>query len=280
MAGLGLVDRTAVVARSAGLDEFLSGHKPPPGRNAVSPLVVFDVRGNRGGDSIYAERLAHTLWGDQVIRANEPYRGDEICRVSALNRRFFADSLKEFNEKHEATEYVAPFTQLVKVMDAAQSRGIPLVTIHHPPPDRPNLTPTNLMKGTVVVLTDYVCNSACLYVLDLYLRLPNVIQAGVTTSADTIFMEVGTQTLPSGSAMVSFGHKAWVTRPRGSNVSYAPASAFTYVGDLGDDAAVRLWLAGLPLRCANSSTTMPSELIECNGEDGSSPHDPHPFTED
>jgi hypothetical protein len=109
------------------------------------------------------------------------------------------------------------------------------------------------MTGTVVVLTDYVCNSACLYMLDLYLRLPNSIQAGVTTSADTIFMEVGTQILPSEKGQVSFGHKAWTARPRSSNVPYMPSSAFTYSGDLGDDAAVRAWLGGLQLICTCSS---------------------------
>jgi hypothetical protein len=109
------------------------------------------------------------------------------------------------------------------------------------------------MKGTVVVLTDYICNSACLYMLDLYLRLPSVIQVGVPTSADTIFMEVGTQMLPSGKALVSFGHKAWIARPRGSNVAYTPAPALTYSGDLGNDADLREWLERLPLIPAHPS---------------------------
>ncbi len=216
-----------------------------------APVVVFDVRGDKGGDSVYAERLANMLWGQEMVQAYEPYRGDEVYRVSPLNRRFFADSLDEFAAKHEVNEYTVPFTELVKKMDAALAQGMPLVTMHNAPPERPDLTPVNPMKGTVVLLTDYVCNSACLYMLDLYLRFPNTLQAGVTTTADTIFMEVGREALPSGKARVSFGHKAWITRPRGTNVPYTPAAAFTYLGDLGDDQALHRWLSQLsPIACA------------------------------
>jgi len=83
----------------------------------------------------------------------------------------------------------------------------------NPPPKRPDKTPSKPMRGRVVVLTDYWCNSACLYMLDVYLRLPNLIHAGVPTNADTIFMEVGTAGPPSGKAAVTFGHKARISDP-------------------------------------------------------------------
>ena len=217
-----------------------------------APLVVVDVRGNSGGDSTYPDRLAKILWGEEFVQVFTPYQGNEIYRVSPLNRKFFVDSLQEFKEKHEVNEYVGPFSELVSKMDSAASSATPLVVMRNAVPKRPPLRPPNPMKGSVVLLTDYACNSACLDMMDLYIRLPNTLQAGTITTADTIFMEVTRIDLPSGKAGLSFGHKAWIARRRGSNVPYKPLPAYTYSGDLGDDQAMRRWAAGLQLARASS----------------------------
>jgi hypothetical protein len=100
------------------------------------------------------------------------------------------------------------------------------------------------MRGRVVILTDYACASACLEFMDQAMAMPGVIQAGTTTSADTIFMELTeVRELPSGLSWFNFPHKAWVKRPRGSNIPYVPSERFTWTGDLNDEAGLRQWLA-------------------------------------
>ena len=170
-----------------------------------------------------------------MVKAYAPENGDEIYRVSEVNRKFFSDALQHFAESHEVNEYVSVFTELVSKMDAALAAGQPLVVIHNPQPPRTRTRPSDPMKGRVVLLTDYVCNSACLDMMDLYRRFPHTVQAGVCTFADTIFMEVSRIDLPSGNAALTFGHKAWTRRLRGSNVVYRPSPEYTYGGDLGND---------------------------------------------
>jgi hypothetical protein len=99
------------------------------------------------------------------------------------------------------------------------------------------------MRARVIVLTDERCFSACLDLMDLFMAMPNVAQAGQPTGADTIFMDNYGAVLPSGRIALTFGVKAWLDRPRGSNVSYSPAAEWLFTGDLGDDNAWRTWLA-------------------------------------
>jgi hypothetical protein len=80
--------------------------------------------------------------------------------------------------------------------------------------------------------------------MDVAMAMPSVIQAGTVTSADTIFMELTEADLPSGLSQLAFGHKAWIKRPRGSNVPYTPAARFTWKGEPTDEAGMRSWLTG------------------------------------
>jgi hypothetical protein len=109
-------------------------------------------------------------------------------------------------------------------------------------PVRPASAPANPVKGRVILLTDGACTSACLDAMDLFLAMPGTVQAGTKTSADTIFMDISHVDLPSGIFTILYGHKAWVKRPRGSNVPYVPAPRWTYRGDLQDDAGWKSWL--------------------------------------
>lgn len=214
----------------------------------AAPYVVIDVRGNHGGDSAYPEHLATMLWGDAVVQWYAPGDGDELYRVSAANRAFFVDVLKQFSapnaDQVEAAEYTEQFSKLVTKMDAAAAAGENLVVMHHTRTAHSTAPPADPMKARMVVLlTDYTCNSACLDMMDMYRALPRTVQAGTSTYADTIFMEETRIPLPSGNAVLSFGHKALVQRPRRSNQPYRPTAGYTYQGDLGDDAAVRTWVA-------------------------------------
>jgi hypothetical protein len=62
------------------------------------------------------------------------------------------------------------------------------------------------------------------------------------TNADTIFMEADRFPVPSGMLLLDVPHKAWVQRPRGSNVTYLPRPALRYGGDPLDEQALRAWL--------------------------------------
>jgi Peptidase family S41 len=207
-------------------------------------VVVIDVRGNRGGDSDYGDRFARLFWGDALVDARKPSLGPTVWRATKLNRDAWATLVDKMSkDANEPAAVKAEIQAILSRYDQALARGDGTFEIgDNAPPKRP-LSGLDPVRGRVVVLTDYACVSACLDLMDEVTAMPNVVQAGTVTSADTIFMEL-TQVpkLPSGLASFAFGHKAWIRRPRGSNIPYTPSPRLTWTGALNDDEGLYTWL--------------------------------------
>lgn len=207
--------------------------------------VVIDLRGNGGGSSRYAEKLARTMWGEGVVDAHEPDLGPTLWRATRTNRDFWAKLVAGVEgDPHHVTDELGELKSILSDYDKALAAGQPTFLRAGDSPVRPP-SPPSPMKGRVILLTDQACTSACLDLMDIFTSLPGTVQAGTVTSADTIFMELTRiDALPSGFSSLGFGHKAWVARPRSSNQPYRPATAWTWTGDPMDEAGLRAWLAG------------------------------------
>lgn len=208
--------------------------------------VVIDLRGNGGGSSTHAYDLAAKLWGQDWVDARQPSWGPEVWRASPINLDNARHVRDELVKDGLSGNDLADYDKMIASMDAAIKAGKPTVT-DNDGPDATHADPAvNPMKGKVILLTDSNCFSACLDLMDLFMRLPNTVQAGSPTGADTIFMELTPNVkLPSGLGAISFGHKAWVKRIRGSNVAYTPAPERTWTGEPDDEAGLRAWLGTL-----------------------------------
>ena len=90
-----------------------------------------------------------------------------------------------------------------------------------------------------MLVTDEHCASACLDFADLVRSVPNAVHAGATTSADTRYMDIAVEPLPSG-AKLALPVKVWRHRPRGDNEPLHPH--FPFDGDITDTATVRAWV--------------------------------------
>ncbi len=75
--------------------------------------------------------------------------------------------------------------------------------------------------GKVAVVTDSGCVSACLDFVDLVKQVPHSVQLGKTTGSDTVYIDTGSATLPSGNHMV-LPLKVWRNRLRANNEAYVP----------------------------------------------------------
>jgi hypothetical protein len=209
----------------------------------ASETIIVDLRGNNGGSSGYGDKLARLLWGEDLVNAREPDLGPTLWRASKVNRDYWAGVEKRLAGKPLYESEMPEVRQILAKFHAAIAAGQPSFEMPNPPPVRPAKTPGNPLRARVVLLTDHACVSACLDLMDEFLPMPNVVQAGTTTWADTIFMELTTvDALPSGMSGLAFGHKAWVKRPRGSNVPYTPTPRLTWRGDPADDAGLKTWL--------------------------------------
>ena len=84
------------------------------------------------------------------------------------------------------------------------------------------------------------CASACLDAIDLLTQFENVTLVGMPTAADTDYLELRSETLPSERAIFGFPIKVYRNRPRPSGFYYEPDIPYPSL-DLSR-AAVESWL--------------------------------------
>lgn len=232
-----------------------------PAFNAAVEAAVAQLRGPQGfvldlrgaaGQGLYnsAARgygLANRIWTPEFTVSRQPAAGELTYRASAGNRQWFADTLgrmeadQQFASENWST--VLRTREIVKAFDAAIAAGQPTFTL----PVNPvaDTGAANPVTGPVVVLVDSGCSGGCLDLLDLLSRLPNVRIAGNTTSADSVFLDPTVKRLPSNYSDLSYGHSAWLNRPRGNMQPFTPAQGLIYTGNPTDETAVRAWVATL-----------------------------------
>jgi hypothetical protein len=210
----------------------------------VADLIVFDVRGNQGGNSANGHRVAEALWGEVVIEALPSLWEGIDWRVSAGNAEFLrnfnlARMVRNFGEDNEDTRTYRAF---VDAYDLAVTSNAMFYSESFPRlPQR--ATVSNPVGGRVFLLTDAWCASACLNFADLLVAIDGVTHIGAETSADAIYIDNRSLALPSGQGRLGFSMKVYRGRVRGHNVSYAPEH--TWHGSMTDDEGLERWVLEL-----------------------------------
>lgn len=215
--------------------------KAPDLRKAT---LVFDVRGNGGGDSSWGDRVADTLWGETwTNRVEQSFDGSQEMRVSPANLRKWAD-IHEMLVRQNETGPMPYWTKVETAMEKAKAAGEALAYLPFPAKKPTEPPPPNPVTGRVYLLTDSGCGSACLSFSDLMLHLPNVVQIGGPTGADAVYIEVNELPLPSGLTNVVYGMKVMRHPVRGNNQWYEPK--YRWPGGEMTDAAIAKWVKSLP----------------------------------
>ena len=211
-------------------------------------VVVLDVRGNTGGSSHWSRRIAESLWGVEAVqRATRKSEGVD-WRVSPTN----LTHIRTLRDRLQATAspdagQVAWLDGVLAGLQQAQAQGLPLWR-QYDDDDEEAAAPVPAQATVagpaprVYVLTDSACASACLDAMDLWKAL-GVVQVGRETSADTLYMEVRAERLPSDLVWAVVPTKVYRGRLRGANEAYRPDHV--YDGDMSDTAALRRWILNL-----------------------------------
>jgi len=222
----------------------------PEMRNARA--IVIDVRGNGGGNSVWADQLALGVFGEEVIEAI-----DNGGRTSAVDWRASPENLAYWQRWIDETatrDFGANSPQvrfgrsIVSGLRGAQRRNPPIwrqgdsrvspsggLTQSRPRGPSP-------ISARVYMLSNGTCGSSCLNFADTVLQVPGVQLIGSDTSGDGPYMEVRNETLPSGLATLTFPQKVWRGMGRGALEAYVADVA--YDGSW-DDASVRAWTLAL-----------------------------------
>jgi hypothetical protein len=212
-------------------------------------LVVFDVRGNGGGDSEWGLKILSALLGKEYIVGVENKAEGEAyaeIRVSSGNIQQYEGWLARAENHHgaESVIYREIFQSLDLMKKALTNKQAYSRQANLEAKELARATPaTALSQAKIVALTDGGCGSACLNFLDLLYQIPNFTQVGQTTFADSVYTELRQVVLPSELGTLNFPTKVWRNRHRGHNVEYKPQ--IPWKGRITDTEALKSWINGL-----------------------------------
>lgn len=204
--------------------------------------VVFDLRGNGGGNSNWGKRALQALYGkaygEQLSEAGSSgkYLVASPASVAKLKRQI---GLPEFADSKESSQL-----DLVKV-EAAMRSGKTLALVDgEADAQAQSLTPPTWPRPhgpRIAAVIDRTCFSSCMAFL-LYLRAAgDTVVMGEPTVGYSPFGEITALDLPSGRGKLGFP-TAWFKSTQGTREPFNPD--IPYAGNMADDAALMKWVNG------------------------------------
>ena len=234
------VNEESEVAAMRGMIDSLNAEMK---RNPGWKLLVFDLRGNRGGSEQWGDEIAAAVFGKPWADAASNWLSDGSYvewRVSQDNIEALNGNVQQQEKRHGKDHpTVARTRAFVDSMRAAMASGRSLYGLPSPMQGSPR-PPAVAVPGKIVLVTSASCYSACLDFLDRMRLHPAVVQVGQTTGVDTVYMETWGEGLPSGLGSISHPMKVFRNRKRGNNEAYTPK--VVYAGRLADTGALRSWI--------------------------------------
>ena len=216
--------------------------------------IVIDTRGNGGGNSAWATKLAEAIFTPEVLKKHQAQNitsGGVDWRASKGNIAFWQDWEQRMAREFGAFSGSRLFAQHVaKRMQDTLDEGKVFyregndktgpsggATLKRPARDAASPFPAQ-----VYFLSNGSCGSSCLNFADQVLFVPGVKLIGSATSGDGMLMDVRSEVLPSGLARLTLPQKIARGRGRGNLEVYLPDVAYE---GIWDDAAIRAWTMSL-----------------------------------
>ena len=235
-------DETALKA----LETALQGAQA---RLRSAPYVVFDLRGNGGGNSTWGGRYASILWGPEAVEgrrlaeqsSNPADHGKYWRRSRTAAARMHAAGAEYAAQGPDFADIAKYWRELGDTIAAAKEDGLYQDECCRPKPI-PSVVPKPLYAGKVFVVTDAGCFSSCVVVMNTLKRM-GAIQVGEASGQNEVFGEsVGPFDLPSGLGW--YRVPASIIRQPRSSLGGLPPDV-RWPGAMDDDAGLRGWIARL-----------------------------------
>ncbi len=211
------------------MDKEINDHRE---RFLNARAIVIDLRNNQGGSSEWSDEVAEALWGkDRAQRRIDAYfaKTHVWWRASQGNADYVASLVKEMRDekRDRAADEFAPIADGMK---AAVAHGQTWFVEPDDPSSQPVADPERDRPGDPAPLTVPVyvivggqCASACDDALDYFTRFANTRLIGAPSSADSTYLDIRRQPVPSGLATIIIPNKVYIGRPRAGGEVYRPA---------------------------------------------------------
>ena len=231
-------------------------------RLRAAPYVVFDLRGNGGGNSTWGERFASVLWGAEAVegrrlaeQSSNPADHGKFWRRSKLAAaRMHAAGAEYATQGPDFADIARYWRELGDTIAAATEDGLYQDECCRPKP-RPSVVPKSKYTGKVFVVTDAGCFSSCVVVMNTLKRM-GAIQVGEPSGQNEVFGEsVGPFNLPSSLGWYRVPASI-IRQPRSSLGGLPPDVAWP--GAMDDDEGLRAFIATLAHEARPRSATTSS----------------------
>lgn len=186
--------------------------------------VVIDLRYNDGGSGEWGLETARVLWGAAPVDAAMAIWQKQVqiwWRASAGNTAYVRGLEAQLRQQGRR-EFADELRNVLQVMETAHDAGR---TFAVEPQHHSTTTAVAAQSDfftPVYVITPGRCASACLDAVDIFKRFPNTRLIGAPTSADSAYLDVRTEPLPSGHGIAIIPTKLWMYRPRKGGEVYMP----------------------------------------------------------
>ena len=209
--------------------------------------IVFDLRGNTGGNSFLARGFAAALYGEPLVAWGEGqlYSGiPDAMRASPANRDHFQSFRDALGVSRPDDPGLARYLDtILAALDTAIAAGEPLAHLgERSEPVRTDPPPSEHTGQVFVVIDGRVFSSALMFV-DLLRVIDDVTLVGWPTRAHGLYGEIRQVALPSGWAWMSVSTKAFLSSAPGRQGAIEPDLGWD--GEIADTAALEAWVLSL-----------------------------------
>jgi hypothetical protein len=203
--------------------------------------IVFDLRGNGGGNSAWGTRALQALYGDQY--------GELLSDTPAYHKALVASqatigALRTFANAPENVKQREVFLNFVQRLETAVQKGEPLAVVDDSSEaeNRALLAKVRQRPGgpRLAAIIDRNCFSSCMNFLQQLRAIGDTVVLGEPTKGYSPYGEINRFELPSGNGAL-YVASALYASPQATREPFVPDLA--YRGNMADDAALTTWVA-------------------------------------
>lgn len=197
-------------------------------------VIVFDIRGNDGGNSYYGDLLLYSLFGQNYVnnknylnaRRNNTYAD---WRASPTNLSRITCSISKKNNDNDDREWLLTVKH---GMESSIRDNNPYYRDYEYSADLTTTAPKSQFNGKIILIINQDNYSAALSFIDeVKLLAPQSILVGQTTGADRLYTDINSIPLPSGLGDFIYPMKVYRNQVRADNEHYHPDMPFANISD-------------------------------------------------